>query len=251
MAFIIGDTMVRAWYVSCSNGDDEVIDLIWLAMIAVVALGLGRTALAWLRIAPDDLSRQWVYGSAFGLGLLGFGVFALTTLHWLSVIAAIGLLVLGAAISLPMLIQSAREIARGVRSPRRDQIPPIVWIGAGLFALHLVVNLISCFNPPIDLDVLGYHLAVPKLNILHNEFVLRSDIVYANWPMHQELLFQLALLLRGDALAQLISFLVAALAAGAVWACARLRFAPVVAALAAFIFLYDSGYWLRGEHRLR
>ena len=212
------------------------IDLIWLAIIATIALAFGRTALVWLCIAPDDVSRQWVYGSAFGLGLLGFGVFALTALHWLSVIAAMGLLVLGAVISLPMLIQSAREVARGARAFRRDQISPIAWIGAALFAFHFVVNLISCFNPPIDLDVLGYHLTVSQLNILHNEFVLRPDIVYANWPMHQELLFQLALLLRGDALAQLISSFVAALAAGAVWACVRPRFSPVVAALAAFIF---------------
>lgn len=212
------------------------IDLVWLAVIAAVALALGRTVLAWLRLTPDDLPRQWVYGAAFGLGLLGFGIFALTALHWLTFVAAISLLALGAAMSLPMLMQSAREIARAVRSLRREQISPIVWIGATLFAAHLVVNLISCFNPPIDLDVLGYHLTVPKLNILYNEFVLRPDIVYANWPMHQELLFQLALLVRGDALAQLISFFVALLATGAVWTCARPHFSPTGAALAAFIF---------------
>lgn len=212
------------------------IDFIWLAIIAAIAFALGRTALAWLRLAPDDLARQWVYGGAFGLGLLGFGVFALTALHWLNVIVALGMLVFGAAIALPRLIQSVCEIARGARAFRRDQISPLAWIGAALFASHFVVNLISCFNPPIDLDALGYHLTVPQLNIRHNEFVLRPDIVYAHWPMHQELLFQLALLLRGDALAQLISFLVAALGAGAVWACARSRFSPSVAALAAFIF---------------
>jgi len=80
------------------------IDLIWLAIIAFIALALGRAALAWLRLTPDDLPRQWVYGGAFGLGLLGFGVFALTALRGLSPVAAIGLLVLGAAVSLPMLI---------------------------------------------------------------------------------------------------------------------------------------------------
>lgn len=212
------------------------IDLIWLVIIATIALALGRTVLTWLRLAPDDLPRQWLYGGALGLGLLGFGVFALTVLHWLSLFAALAVLVLSGALSLPMLIQSTREIARGARSLRRDQISPIGWIAVGLFAANLIVNLISCFNPPIDLDVLGYHLAVPKLNIVHNEFVLRPDIVYANWPMHQELLFQLALLVSGDALAQLISFSVAALATGALWACARPRLSPAVAALAAFIF---------------
>ena len=212
------------------------IDLIWLAIIAFIALALGRAALAWLLLTPDDLPRQWVYGGAFGLGLLGFGVFALTALRGLSPVAAICLLVLGAAVSLPMLIQSARDFARGARLFQRDQISPIAYIGAMLFAAHFVVNLISCFNPPIDLDALGYHLTVPKLNILHNEFVLRPDIVYANWPMHQELLFQLGLLLSSDALAHLISFLIAALAAGALWACARQNFSPAIAALAAFIF---------------
>jgi hypothetical protein len=212
------------------------IDLLWLGVIAAVSVSLGRAMLAWLRFAPDDLPRQWMYGAALGLGVLGYGVFALTALHWLSFIAAVGLLILGAVIAAPMLIQSAREIVRGARTFRRTPIPPFARVGLALFALHSVVHLISCFNPPIDLDVLAYHLTVPKLNILHNEFVLRPDIVYANWPLHQELLFQLALLLHGDTLAQLISFFVATLAAGALWACARPCITPTVAALAAFIF---------------
>ncbi|MCI0476959.1 MAG: glycosyltransferase family 39 protein, partial [Anaerolineales bacterium] len=197
---------------------------------------MGRTILGWLCLAPPDTPRQWVYGSALGLGLIGYGIFALSTLHWVSSVTALALLGLSAVIGLPLLIQSARELVRAARAVRITRVSAFGVSAAGLFGLHFVVNLISCFNPPIDLDTLGYHLTIPKLNILHNDFVFRTDIAFTHWPLQQEMLYQLALLVGDDALAHLIALLIAGLAAGALWACARPHFAPRIAALAALIF---------------
>lgn len=209
------------------------IDLIWLGIIAVVSISLGITILKWFRIEPEDRASQAAFGGALGLGVLGYGVFALTALHWVSSVSAMVLLALSAIISAPTMFSIGRELVGRVRAFRPSRL---IVAGIFIFALHAAVHLVSAFNPPIDLDVLGYHLPLPKLQIALNQLVIRPDIVYSNWPLHQEMLFQLGMLLSSDALAQLISFLVATLAAFAIWACARKRVGSDVALVAAFVF---------------
>jgi hypothetical protein len=212
------------------------IDLVWLILIAWFSVGLGRSALRTLRLAPPDLARQWTYGAAFGLGLLGFGTFALVTLHLATFGGAVALLIGCALISFRMLIRSAREAWIALRSLRGQTVNRWIGLAAAIFGLHIIVNLISSFNPPIDVDTLAYHLSLPKIFIAHNGFVTRPDIVYSNWPLHTEMMYLLAMLLHGDLLAQLISFLIGLIAVGAIWAGARLHIGARLAALAALIF---------------
>lgn len=208
-------------------------DLLWLIIIAIVSIAFGMTALRVFRIAPGDMPQQIAYGGALGLGALGYGMFTLTALHWVSSSAAIVLLVICAILSVPTL---RSLIPRVVSAARSQRAAPIVWAGIVLFALHAAIHVVSSYNPPIDLDVLAYHLPIPKLQNTLNQLVIRPDIVYSNWPLHQEMLFQLGLLLNGDALAQLVSFFIATLTAFAIWACARQQLGSNLAMLAALIY---------------
>lgn len=208
-------------------------DLLWLVVIVLVSIAFGLTVLRALRLAPDDLPREIAFGGALGLGILGYGVFALAALHWVSPLAAVLLLAGCAILSVPALRSVVPDLVSAARGARASRL---VWAGIFLFALHAAIHVVSSFNPPIDLDVLGYHLPIAKLSITLNQLVVRPDIVYSNWPLHQEMLFQLGLLLSGDALAQLVSFYIATLTAFAIWACARQRLGSNVAMLAALIY---------------
>ncbi len=88
-------------------------------------------------------------------------------------------------------------------------------------------------------DVLEYHLAVPKAYYEAGRIGFLPNNVYSNFPMNAEMLYLLAMVLRGGAIegimpAQVFNALLAFLTVAAVWAAAR-PFGPRTALFAAVL----------------
>src|ERR1039457_573371 len=79
-------------------------------------------------------------------------------------------------------------------------------LAASLLAILLAAALLMSLAPETGRDALIYHLAAPKLFLKHHGFCFTPGNPLAQGPFHTEMLFMLALFLKGDVLAKLINF---------------------------------------------
>lgn len=174
-----------------------------------------------------------VYGAGLGVGilcLLEFGLGLAGRLDRASWIASFG------AILLIATGTQALRIRRAIREDARVRLPSVeaahwLWLAVVPFA---AVTMVVATAPPGVLwpeegngyDVLEYHLAVPKTNYEAGRITCLPNNVYAAFPLNVEMLYLLAMVLRGGAIegilmAQMFNALLACLAVAAVWASAR------------------------------
>ena len=66
--------------------------------------------------------------------------------------------------------------------------------------------LFLALYPSVSWDADTYHLGVPRLWLDHGGFRQIPFNVYSNWPLSTELLFSMALLVRGFVSAKLLHF---------------------------------------------
>jgi len=217
------------------------------AALAIVGLGaaLGRRVLVWLGLAdlpPADL--VWL-APALGLGGLGLGGLGLGLAGGWSrpLIYGLGLLVAG------LLVRDGLALGRQLLSWR-----PVLAVrrwGRRYLVLTLALTVLLALAPPTSWDGLFYHLTGPALYIAQGRITLLDvNIPHLVFPSLMEMLFGLAMLLRGDGAAKLLhlaySLLLAALvyrlsqrwqgkeASG--WSLLLLAAMPMVAVLAAWAY---------------
>jgi hypothetical protein len=180
-----------------------------LLLVLGTASGYGGLALSKLTLPQ---MHRWE-GALFGLGL-GMGILSLLVL----LIAALGLIypiVIWAALVLGLVLAVVvwRQLW-GLPAPKSREAPEgrtlldqAVWVGLMLIiGLSLSYALFGhALLPPIDYDAIAYHLAIPKIYIEAHGLTYIPYIVYSNWPLGTEMLFLIGLILRSEALAQLIS----------------------------------------------
>ena len=128
----------------------------------------------------------------------------------------------------------------------RQAAPPVTIILALAFSL-LLLNLLHACMPPLDYDVLEYHLGAPAEYYKHGHIFFISDNVYANFPQNMEMLALLYMQLAGKligAIAAKFGLAIYAIAlAIAVYRLAALWFdcqAAVIAALLVYCLPWTS-----------
>jgi hypothetical protein len=220
-------------------------DLATAALLTVLGAALGRRILDWVGL--DDLAASDVAWLAPGLGL---GVLALLNLglgmaggwHPLPVygsIAVVGVL----------LIRDILALAREM-SAWRPQLAVGTW-GRWYLAVTLALTLLMALAPPASWDGLFYHLTGPALYLDQRAVrPLTINIPHLAYPSLMEMLFGLAMLLRGDVAAKLLHFAYALLLAALVyrlsrrwqgrqvagWSLLLLAATPMVAVVAAWAY---------------
>jgi len=85
------------------------------------------------------------------------------------------------------------------------------WFQAVLVVI-LFINLGFSFvtnvlTPPISVDEVAYHMAVPKLYVNHHSVYYLATIPHSNWPFETEMLFTLGLLLSSETLAHYMTWI--------------------------------------------
>lgn len=70
--------------------------------------------------------------------------------------------------------------------------------------IPILSSLLGALAPPTQYDSLAYHLAIPKLYLENNKIFLVPNNLYFSFPQNMEMLYQAALSVDGDILANLI-----------------------------------------------
>ena len=214
------------------------------AAIVLAATGLGLCIVRVLGM--KECLTRWRLAAGAGLGLgalsllvLGLGVVGIQQRRvWVGLLVAFlaaGLLQLR-GLGRPSLGQSARGDDAWMR-----------WLWLGVVAFGVMALLAGTMPPgtiwPAEgngYDVLEYHLGVPREYFEAGRISYLPHNIYSNFPFNVEMLYLLAMILRGDPVeaalvANLLNVLLGVLAVAAVWLAGREfgRGSGIVAGLAA------------------
>ncbi|MBP7653798.1 glycosyltransferase family 39 protein [Candidatus Dependentiae bacterium] len=75
-----------------------------------------------------------------------------------------------------------------------------------VFFLFFLLNLIMSYSPEIFYDALVYHLAVPKLYLMHHKIFEIPYIAHSNFPSTQQMLYLVTLIQGDETAAKLLHF---------------------------------------------
>jgi hypothetical protein len=197
------------------------LNLIFLAGISLIAVGLGRLILCRAGIKFISIGEDVVFSLGLGFGILSYSAFVLGALQ-LFYPAVVYLLVgLYAFLALAGWLSLRCPLAIESKSSLKTQLS--FWdrcIGNILIAC-LFLGFFLVLTPAIGKDALSYHLAVPKLFLKHHGIYFIPGNIFAQYPLNSEMLFTVALVLRGDVLAKGINFVTALCILLGMWQFAR------------------------------
>jgi hypothetical protein len=182
-----------------TQGQNLLLALGWALAVA----GSGRLLLSLAKLRPASPGEALFLGGTLGVMACGYAVFAMAAADLLTPRAMaffLAALILCAAAGWwrPLRIDSS---PRGERSSwDRPFGVAVAILLAGSFLLTL--------TPEIGKDALIYHLAVPKLYLLHHGFYTIPGNVFSGYPLLGEMHYLLALFLGNDVLAKLMNFAV-------------------------------------------
>lgn len=198
-----------------ANVVDRSVDLVVLAGIVAIAGELGVRIIRMARIPlPGSIESSLV---SIGVGMMALSGIALAMgvaggyRPWVAYALLLGL----------AAVFAIRRSPRGWwRGGRLRGTAPLLRLSLGALALF---TLFFALTPPTAEDALSYHLAIPRRYIEAKGIVPVPESIYASFPMNQEMLYTLALLLRGPILAQLLHWAMGIFAVGMVYVLAGER----------------------------
>lgn len=189
----------------------SLLDVGTAAWLNLIAWGVGATLLSLLKIVTNRLETA-VFSIGLGFGALGLWVFLLGLVGWFTAAAFWGTMVAGTAVTLWQFYRNwTRTSADDVDSKsQRSPYPPRLNLPPKTAILYLVIvltlALIIALLPPTSWDALFYHLKAPKLYLAAGRIVGGIDIPHFSFPALFQMLFTLAMGIRGDIAAKLLHF---------------------------------------------
>ncbi len=182
----------------------QAVNVLFLGCTSLVAIGLGRLVLCRTGIRFVSSGEWAVFCAGLGFGILSYAVFLLCALQVLYPEAVYILFGLCTALGLAGWLRgrcgSDKTTFSATELTLWDKAFLIVLATCLFFAFLLVLT------PAIGKDALIYHLAVPKLFQKHHGFYFIEGNIFAHYPLSSEMLYAMALALRGDVLAKGIHF---------------------------------------------
>jgi hypothetical protein len=178
-----------------------VLDLGFLALLAPISAGVGLLVLHLLRATPSDPADAWALALPLGLGTLGLAAVGLGEFGVLSREGIVAVLVAAGLVGLPRSLRSLPRLRDAIRSARTSPI----W--DGLFCLTLVGTMLAALAPVTDGDALCYHLQVPKVFLANVSLGFDPDLHETVYPLLTEMLYAIALALRGPVACRLVQWL--------------------------------------------
>lgn len=197
----------------------QALNVLFLGCTSLVAIGLGRLVLCRTGIRFVSSGEWAVFCAGLGFGILSYAVFLLCALQVLYPEAVYILFGLCSALGLAGWLMGRSGLDKTTFSATEltlwDKAFLIVLATCLFFAFLLVLT------PAIGKDALIYHLAVPKLFQKHHGFYFIEGNIFANYPLSSEMLYAMALALRGDVLAKGIHFVIGLCILLGMWQFAR------------------------------
>jgi 4-amino-4-deoxy-L-arabinose transferase-like glycosyltransferase len=194
-------------------------------LLLVAALGIGYPLLKRL-VRVEGGPKVPIFAAALGLGaisLLTLLVGLLGGLHAATAWAILGGGALLALLQVPQWRVWAQTVPwRQLTGGLSGFCTPFHAILAFVAIAGILYSVTANgFTPPLGWDEAAYHLALPKIYAAEHRIVNVPFILYSTQPFNTEMLFTLALLLRSEVMASLISLLFAGLLSAGLWLFAR------------------------------
>lgn len=201
---------------------DSAFALSLLALMLLLAAGLGLKVLRWLKL--DDLTplEKGVFALPLGLGIIAYGVLTLGLVGLLRPWAILGWLVLAAAWSRREWADTAsrtRKVCVALLAAWRPLAPGERSLLV-LSGILLIFSLAQALVPPWEYDARMYHLSAPQLFLANGAVSPSVDNWAASYPLTVELLYAIGLAFGSDVFAKLTH-----LSYAAVLVCATFEYA--------------------------
>jgi hypothetical protein len=175
--------------------------ILLLSLWSLITIGVGRLCLSATSII-FNYRGEWIFLSAgIGLVITGYAVFLLGIIGALHPDSIVLLLISLTMISIVGWVRSIRTVLFAQAVCSSWNRPAALFLG-----ILLLVSLLLVLTPETGKDALIYHLAVPKLYLLHHGFYIISGNVFAGYPLLGEMQYLLALFLQNDILAKAMNF---------------------------------------------
>jgi hypothetical protein len=214
------------------------VHLILFAALAWSAYFVGR---ALSRHVFRRSRTYWEVEVALGFVVFGAAAFVLAATHLLYAWVVRGAVLLVIALSAPLWRRCVRDALAFWRRK---------WSGASAGAVAVVAVsipfafaiLVRAGLPPVEWDVLVYHLYLPKVFTEAHGFVYLPRLVYASMPLGAEMMFTWAYLWNGPGAAAAVAPLLNIILVVATWRLARRYVDELWAATAAALLLFTPTF---------
>lgn len=177
--------------------------VILMALFCSLANGIGQILLYRTSIRFSSLSERFFFCSGIGFGAIGYFVFVLASLKFLTPEALWSMLALSSLLSIAGWLKFTKPSVSFVSVPSINLVDKISIL---LLIVCFISGLILTLTPETGKDALIYHLAVPKLFLKQQGFYFIEGNVFAHYPLHSEMLYLLSLFIHGDVLAKCMHF---------------------------------------------
>jgi hypothetical protein len=177
------------------------ITILFLTGWCLITTGVGRLCLSSTAIRFASRGEGLFLSAGIGLVITGYAVFLLGVTGSLAA-SGIGLLLISLALF------SVAGWLRPIRTAPAAPSGRSVWELSALLLLGilLLAGFVLTLTPENGKDALIYHLAVPKLYLLHHGFYFIPGNAFAGYPMLGEMHYLLALFLQNDILAKAMNY---------------------------------------------
>lgn len=215
-------------------------DMAWACAIFMSAFGLGRIVLDLLKAETEDNWGRNLRALAVGLGLFSLALLLLGLaglwVRWTMLALVFTPLVVGWGMYRPGILVWIQT-----RDPRTrlKELTLLEAFGFALLGSFLVLNFMSALGPEYFYDSLVYHLAMPKLYLLHKRIIATPSMIYSGVPFATEMLYGLGLSLGTETLAKLIHYGFGVAIAAAIYSWCQ-RFINRKVALLATLLFYSA-----------
>ena len=175
--------------------------ILYLAGWCLIMSGIGRLCLSTVAIRLASPGEGLFLSAGIGIAITGYAVFLLGVTGSLDP-SGIHLLLISLALF------SVAGWLRPIRTASAAPSGRSVWeLSASLLlGILLLAGFVLTLTPETGKDALIYHLAVPKLYLLHHGFYFIPGNAFAGYPLLGEMHYLLALFLQNDILAKAMNY---------------------------------------------
>ncbi len=174
------------------------IDFGFAALLALITLGVGKRLLDWLGQTPEHPLDAIALALPLGMGASALSVLALGELACLNLLGVTIVLAVFTEVGVLSAVRLIQQLVIRQRGFFREGSLGGPGIGIALITgLALLATAAAAVAPVTDGDALCYHLQVPKAFLIRGSVGFLPDLHETVYPLVTELLYALALEIRG------------------------------------------------------
>jgi len=182
------------------------VTILFMTCWCLITTGIGRLCLSVMAFRFASRNESLFLSGGMGLVITGYTVFLLGVMNSLYPFS-IGLML--TSLVLFSVVGWLRPIWTTPSAPSASTERSILELSAFfLLGLLLLAGFVLTLTPETGKDALTYHLAVPKLYLLHHGFYFIPGNAFAGYPLLGEMHYLLALFLQNDILAKAMNFVI-------------------------------------------